>query len=52
LAHDSGGAATALNERDQVVGLSCKLEVIPHVGLTDYVWHCRAVLWTTKGGSR
>jgi probable HAF family extracellular repeat protein len=42
LPGDTGGAATSLNERDQVVGFSCTFEVR---GDKDKVWHCRVALW-------
>jgi probable HAF family extracellular repeat protein len=47
LPGDQGGAATALNDREQLVGLSCTWSVEdPEAPILTYWWHCRAVLWT------
>jgi len=50
LPGDDAGAAVALNERDQVVGLSGTMTADYSGAMTDYTWHCRVVLWTRQTG--
>jgi probable HAF family extracellular repeat protein len=46
LPGDEGGAALALNERNQIVGISGTLEPHTSGAVTDYPWDCHIVLWT------
>lgn len=46
LPGDQGGAAIALNEQNQVVGISGTLHMDDSGEMLDYWWDCHFVLWT------